>query len=314
MDIPPGNLCSTKTFMMKRQAKHYNLDMTKFRGYWLGKHLSQAHKKKLSIALTGRVMTPEHRRKIGLKSKGRKKSKETIAKLKKARARQIITPESKLKRSRTMKGRPFTPEHIWKMTLARRTRKDKPLSEEHKKNIGLGVEKAFKKMGGHPFFKNKMCKKYWDWEEFQRSKVYCKKTRDKMSQIRKEFIEKNPQYCPPFWRTNPVSLPEWQMRTALKIMKIDFELYSTLKGHPDIFIKPNICIFCDGSFWHGKKLNKINKKIKWRKNIIKTKKRDIEVNKFLKSNKYNVIRFWDREIHKDITHCIEKIILVLEKI
>lgn len=64
----------------------------------LGKHLSDAHKLKLSIALTGRVFSEEHRARKSIANTGRYYSPETRAKIAAGA-------------SRTQKGRTKSPEH-----------------------------------------------------------------------------------------------------------------------------------------------------------------------------------------------------------
>ena len=48
------------------------------------------------------------------------------------------------------------------------------------------------------------------------------------------------------------------LQNLLTVAKIKFETHRmyikqglTIHGQPDIFIKPNICIFADGNYWHA---------------------------------------------------------------
>lgn len=84
-------------------------------------------------------------------------------------------------------------------------------------------------------------------------------------------------------------------------------------GKPDIAIKKyKIAIFCDSEFWHGKdwevKKNdhKSNQEF-WFKKIERNIERDKEVNKELFKNGWKVLRFWGKEIEKDLVTCIAKI-------
>jgi len=84
---------------------------------------------------------------------------------------------------------------------------------------------------------------------------------------------------------------------------IKFEKNKTIFGRPDIFIEPNICIFCDGDYWHAnpKKYNAndiINRQ--HQKSAKQIWARDLEVTKKLISQDYIVMRFWETDILKDI--------------
>lgn len=102
---------------------------------------------------------------------------------------------------------------------------------------------------------------------------------------------------------------ELKMKTALEENKIDFEYQPKLYGKPDFLIRPNILIFCDSSFWHGRHWNKLRKQLSgyWSDHIKKNRKRDKVVNKVLRSEGYILLRFWDTEINTDIEKCISKI-------
>lgn len=89
-------------------------------------------------------------------------------------------------------------------------------------------------------------------------------------------------------------------------------------GKPDIVLRSHkIAIFCDSEFWHGKDWNTAKKKIKsnvafWHKKIESNIRRDKEVNAKLVSEGWQVLRFWGKDIQKNIAHClsfIEKAII-----
>ncbi|HIS35732.1 TPA: very short patch repair endonuclease [Candidatus Scatousia excrementigallinarum] len=89
--------------------------------------------------------------------------------------------------------------------------------------------------------------------------------------------------------------------------------YTKLEGKPDIVLtKYKIAIFCDSEFWHGydwevrKNDIKSNKEF-WIKKIESNIKRDQNVNDTLKQQGWKVMRFWGREIQKDLLGCINKI-------
>lgn len=49
-----------------------------------------------------------------------------------------------------------------------------------------------------------------------------------------------------------LTIPELMMINELTNLQIKYEIKKSLFGHPDIFIKPNICIFVDGEYWHNR--------------------------------------------------------------
>ena len=91
------------------------------------------------------------------------------------------------------------------------------------------------------------------------------------------------------------------------------------KNCKDIFGKPDFCfkskkiaIFCDSEFWHGKKFLE-GEKFKtnsdfWEEKIKRNIERDREVNKRLESEGWTVVRFWGKEIEKNIDKCVNKVI------
>ena len=81
---------------------------------------------------------------------------------------------------------------------------------------------------------------------------------------------------------------EVKMQNILKENNIEFEKHKAIVGQPDIFIKPNICIFCDGDYWHNRP---------------GAQERDEYVNKTLKENGYQILRFWEHEINNNIFSC-----------
>jgi len=103
---------------------------------------------------------------------------------------------------------------------------------------------------------------------------------------------------------------EMKMKEALDENGIEYEYQPKLFGKPDFLIKPNIALFCDSSFWHGRNWKKLVTQLKegyWQNHIRKNKERDVRVTKALTEQGYMVLRFWDDEITKDIDGCIEKI-------
>lgn len=82
-------------------------------------------------------------------------------------------------------------------------------------------------------------------------------------------------------------------------------------GHPDIaFIGKKVAVFCDSEFWHGYDWEHRKDDIKsrrdfWIPKIERNMQRDIEVNDVLKSDGWIVLRFWGKEIKKDVCKCAD---------
>lgn len=88
----------------------------------------------------------------------------------------------------------------------------------------------------------------------------------------------------------------------------NFKIYSC---KPDIVLtKYKIAIFCDGDFWHGKEdpnIVKHNKKF-WVEKIKRNMERDLENTIELRDNGWVVLRFWESDIEKNLTECVNVII------
>jgi DNA mismatch endonuclease (patch repair protein) len=103
---------------------------------------------------------------------------------------------------------------------------------------------------------------------------------------------------------------ELKMMRALEEHNIIFEYQPKMLGKPDFLVYPNLTIFCDSSFWHGNNWRALKKKLPkgyWLEHIGNNRERDKLVNDRLEKSGYIVLRFWDREIYKDIDGCIKKI-------
>ena len=91
--------------------------------------------------------------------------------------------------------------------------------------------------------------------------------------------------------------------------------YNKLPGKPDIVLtKYKIAIFCDGEFFHGKDWEILKPRLErgdnseyWVKKISRNIERDDEVDKQLLFLGWTVIRFWGKDIKKDVNECIRVI-------
>ena len=87
----------------------------------------------------------------------------------------------------------------------------------------------------------------------------------------------------------------------------------TVYGHPDIaFIGKKVVGFVDSEFWHGYDWENRKKDFKshqefWIPKIERNMQRDVEVNEKLQSDGWTVLRFWGKEITKNVQECAEKI-------
>ena len=94
---------------------------------------------------------------------------------------------------------------------------------------------------------------------------------------------------------------------------------SKVFGHPDIvFMRKKVAVFCDSEFWHGYNWEHKKNDIKtnrdfWIKKIERNIERDKEVNDYLRSQGWIVLRFWGKEIEKNCEHCVDDIIKFLEE-
>ena len=91
--------------------------------------------------------------------------------------------------------------------------------------------------------------------------------------------------------------------------------YRLLPGKPDIVLtKYKIAIFCDSEFFHGKDWDNLKKQLEngknsdfWVKKISKNIEHDEEINKQLIFLGWTVIRFWGKDIKKDVQNCVKVI-------
>jgi len=119
---------------------------------------------------------------------------------------------------------------------------------------------------------------------------------------------------------------ELAVQDQLREKGIKFEKHKKIKGQPDIFIKPNLCILLDGDFHHANPSKYSNDFVIWRKRISKSSRRHVQeitakmiwekdelVNKELRSKGYEIIRIWHSEFKKDPEKCVQVIIKNIKK-
>jgi len=112
---------------------------------------------------------------------------------------------------------------------------------------------------------------------------------------------------------------EKRMEEILKNLKIGYVKHPKLAGNPDFKIKgENVLIFCDGSFWHGRREREIsgeafsrNKEF-WMQKLRYNKKRDERNNRVLRKQGWSVHRFWDDDILSNPDKIINRLRSVLD--
>ncbi len=115
--------------------------------------------------------------------------------------------------------------------------------------------------------------------------------------------------------------PELAFRKALYAAGYRYRIdYKKLIGKPDIALKKyKTVIFIDGEYWHGYNWEERKPKIKtnrdfWIAKIERNIQRDQEVNRELKQIGFTVFRFWESEVKKELTHCLQKVIAHLQSV
>ena len=96
--------------------------------------------------------------------------------------------------------------------------------------------------------------------------------------------------------------------------------YGKLPGKPDIAItKYKIAIFCDGELWHGKDWKNRKKSFQtnkdyWIHKIERNMERDNENEKKIEKAGWIVVRFWGKEIEKNLMECVNEIKQIIYEI
>ena len=86
---------------------------------------------------------------------------------------------------------------------------------------------------------------------------------------------------------------------------------NSIYGKPDIaFIGKKVAVFCDSEFWHGYNWEERKHDFKshqefWIPKIERNMQRDVEVTEKLQSEGWTVLRFWGRDIKKNLQECAD---------
>lgn len=98
---------------------------------------------------------------------------------------------------------------------------------------------------------------------------------------------------------------------------------TALPGKPDIVLtKYKIAVFCDSEFFHGKdwddsllpQIQRGSNSEFWIKKISRNMERDRLVTEQLKAMGWTVLRFWGKDIKKDLAACLAAIEDQIEKL
>ena len=112
-----------------------------------------------------------------------------------------------------------------------------------------------------------------------------------------------------------VSLAKALWTRGFRYRKNDKSVY----GSPDFTFKRfKIAIFVDSEYFHGKDWEKEKHRIKtntefWHHKIESNIQRDKQVNDELLKNNWKVLRFWGKEIQKNLDFCIKEITRAIEE-
>ena len=106
---------------------------------------------------------------------------------------------------------------------------------------------------------------------------------------------------------------ETRIRRELFRRGFRYRIHYSIKGRPDVaFPVQKIAIFIHGCFWHlhGCSMSGIPKTNTgfWKEKLEVNKKRDLEVNKKLRLDGWNVITLWECKLEKNFTGEVDKLL------
>ncbi len=130
-----------------------------------------------------------------------------------------------------------------------------------------------------------------------------------MDKLSKEQRRKNMQAVKSKGSKIEILLGKEMWKRGLRYRKNDKSVF----GKPDFtFKKYKVAVFCDSEFWHGKdwEIKKHEHKSNidfWHKKIQRNIERDKEVNEQLTKEGWKILRFWGKDIEKNLLLCAFKI-------
>jgi DNA mismatch endonuclease (patch repair protein) len=130
-----------------------------------------------------------------------------------------------------------------------------------------------------------------------------------MDVLTKEQRRENMQAIRSKETKDEVLLTKTLWRRGLRYRKND----KTVFGRPDLtFKRYKLAIFVDSEYFHGKDWDTEKYRIKTNRDFWWTKiesniKRDKQVNEELVREGWIILRFWSKEVRKNLVSCVEKI-------
>lgn len=209
------------------------------------------------------------------------------------------TEETKLKISKITKEKLSDPKTIEKMRLAKLGKKQ-PKDVIEKRNKTMNDLRNTKEY--HEAISNGLKGHYVSSET--REKIADSRRGNKHWTTRLPYTEEHKSKLREarLHQTFPTkdSKPERMFQLALTLYRIKFEKHKALTGQPDIFVKPNICIFIDGDYWHAhpEKYNPDDVIIAGRK-ASEIWQKDLKITNDLNKQGYIVLRIWESDILDD---------------
>lgn len=87
---------------------------------------------------------------------------------------------------------------------------------------------------------------------------------------------------------------ELKVKEILDRLRIPYKTHKSIMGitQPDFFIEPNICVYCDGDYWHS------------RPEVVA---RDTKQNEILTYAGYKIIRLTETKINNNVLTCEEEL-------
>ena len=113
---------------------------------------------------------------------------------------------------------------------------------------------------------------------------------------------------------------ELRMEELLREAGIRYRRHPDFLGKPDFeILRTNVLIFCDSSFWHGRREKEISgeafKKNKafWMNKLEYNKNRDARINRTLRKQCWSVWRFWDTDVMKRPEYVKKRLLEAISK-
>ena len=263
------------------------MTMNKLTKKHVKKSISDATRQKIREARARQIMKPmseETKRKIGKANKGKtnprkgtkglhKHSQETKNKL----SDLCLSGKIGFQKGNNINlGRKLSQEHKDKIIAWNKKYWSDQNHRDNSSKIMMGRKNAL----GHKQTKETIAKRMNTMKPIFESEQYKGKLREK--RLHQVFPQKD-------------SKPEIMMQTFLDLNNIKYQKHKPILGQPDIFIKPNICLFVDGCYFHGcqechPNLHKKHAQIE------KQMLRDTKITHDLMEQGYVVLRIWEHRI------------------